>query len=71
LRAGPFIPPLSLSTKEHTMSQHNSFKATTGGGGKKNRTVLKRFERVDLLRERGEWKEGDRVVGIKKTKPSE
>jgi len=26
---------------------------------------------VDLLRERGEWKEGDRVVGIKKTKPAE
>ncbi|MDB2506461.1 small basic protein [Opitutales bacterium] len=47
------------------MSQHNSFKATTGGG-KKNRTVLKRFERVDLLRKRGEWKDGDRVVGIKK-----
>jgi small basic protein (TIGR04137 family) len=53
------------------MSQHNSFKATTGGGGKKNRTVLKRFERVDLLRKRGEWKDGDRVVGIKKTKPAE
>ncbi|HAQ57767.1 MAG TPA: small basic protein [Opitutae bacterium] len=53
------------------MSQHNSFRATIGGGGKKNRTVLKRFERVDLLRERGEWKEGDRVVGIKKTKPAE
>jgi small basic protein (TIGR04137 family) len=53
------------------MSQHNSFRASTGGGGKKNRTVLKRFERVDLLRERGEWKEGDRVIGIKKTKPAE
>lgn len=53
------------------MSQHNSFKASAGGGGKKNRTVLKRFERVDLLRKRGEWKDGDRVVGIKKTKPEE
>ena len=49
------------------MSQHNSFSAGSGGG-KKNRTVLKRFERVDLLRERGEWKEGDPVVGLKKTK---
>ena len=70
-QAGPFIPPLSLLTKSTSMSQHNSFKATTGGGGKKNRTVLKRFERVDLLRKRGEWKDGDRVVGIKKTKPAE
>jgi small basic protein (TIGR04137 family) len=33
--------------------------------------VLKRFERVALLKERGEWKEGDRVVGLRKTKPSE
>ena len=52
------------------MSQHNSFKAA-GGGGKKNRTVLKRGERIDLLRKRGEWKEGMRVVGLKKTKPEE
>ena len=48
------------------MTQHNSFKAA-GGGGKKNRTVLKRFERVDLLKKRGQWKEGDRVIGLKKT----
>ena len=52
------------------MTQHNSFKAASGGG-KKNRTVLKRFERVDLLRKRGEWKDGGRVVGLKKTKPEE
>ncbi len=50
------------------MSQHNSF-STGSGSGKKNRTVLKRFERVDILRERGEWDEGDSVVGLKKTKP--
>ena len=50
------------------MTQHNSFKAS-GGGGKKNRTVLKRFERVDLLKKRGEWNEGDRVIGLKKTTP--
>ena len=52
------------------MSQHNSFKASFGGG-KKNRTVLKRFERVDLLRKRGEWEDGNRVIGLKKTKPEE
>ena len=52
------------------MTQHNSFKASTAGG-KKNRTVLKRFERVDLLRKRGEWSDGQRVIGLKKTKPEE
>lgn len=52
------------------MSQHNSFK-TAEGGGKKNRTVLKRFERVELLRKRGQWEEGNRVIGLKKTKPEE
>ena len=64
----PFITPLQLSTTHPVMTQHNSFKAS-GGGGKKNRTVLKRFERVDLLKKRGEWKEGDRVMGLKKTMP--
>jgi small basic protein (TIGR04137 family) len=52
------------------MTQHNSFK-TSDGGGKKNRTVLKRFERVDLLRKRDEWSDGQRVIGLKKTKPEE
>ena len=52
------------------MSQHNSFKVGRSSANRK-RTVLKRFERVDLLRRRGEWKEGDRVVGLRKTKPEE
>lgn len=51
------------------MTQHNSFKLA--GGATKNRTVLKRFERVDLLKKRGEWSEGQRVSGLKKTKPEE
>lgn len=50
------------------MSQHNSFKVGSAAGVKK-RNVLKRFERVDVLRKRGEWNEGDSVVGLKKTKP--
>jgi small basic protein (TIGR04137 family) len=33
--------------------------------------VLKRFERVALLKERGQWKEGERVTGLRKTKPAE
>ena len=36
------------------MTQHNSFKASKAGG-KKNRTDLKRFERVDLHRKLCEW----------------
>jgi|TARA_B100000497_G_C7586434_1_gene352824 small basic protein (TIGR04137 family) len=33
------------------------------------RSVLKRFERVELLKKRGLWNEGDRVTGLQKTKP--
>ncbi|MDR1818367.1 MAG: small basic protein [Puniceicoccales bacterium] len=50
------------------MSQHNSFKATAAAGAS-NRTVLKRFERVELLKKRGQWKDKTRVVGLPKTKP--
>ena len=27
------------------------------------------FERIDLLKKRGQWKDGDRVQGLRKTKP--
>ena len=53
-----------------TMSQHPSF-SKGGASALKKRSVLKRFERVELLRKRGEWNEGDRVIGLKKTKPEE
>lgn len=49
------------------MSQHPSLKAS-GGGLIVKRNVLKRFERVALLKKRGQWKEGDRVQGLRKTK---
>ena len=49
------------------MSQHRSLRAVGTMGAKKN--VLKRFERVALLKERGQWKEGDKVTGLRKTKP--
>ena len=49
------------------MSQHRSLRASGGMGSK--RSVLKRFERVELLKKRGLWKEGDRVLGLRKTKP--
>jgi small basic protein (TIGR04137 family) len=49
------------------MSQHRSLRAAASIGAKRN--VLKRFERVALLKKRGEWKDGERVTGLKKTKP--
>ncbi|GAB5561723.1 MAG: hypothetical protein SynsKO_33700 [Synoicihabitans sp.] len=49
------------------MSQHKSLQGPRGLVVKRN--VLKRFERVELLKKRGQWKEGDRVVGLKKTEP--
>lgn len=48
------------------MSKHNSLKTSATVGGK--RSVLKRFERVKLLKERGEWKAGRSPVGLPKTK---
>lgn len=50
------------------MSQHRSLKGSSKITSKRN--VLKRFERVDLLKKRGEWSEGEsRGLGLKKTKP--
>ena len=49
------------------MSQHRSLRAASTSGAKRN--VLKRFERIDLLKKRGQWKAGDRVQGLRKTKP--
>jgi small basic protein (TIGR04137 family) len=36
-------------------------------GSKRN--VMKRFERVAVLKKHGQWKTGDRVMGLRKTKP--
>ena len=49
------------------MSQPRSLK----GSGKitSKRNVLKRFERINLLIKRGQWKEGDRGQGLRKTMP--
>ena len=49
------------------MSQHKSLQGISGLVVKRN--VLKRFERVALLKKRGQWKEGDRITGLRKTKP--
>ena len=48
------------------MSQHSSLRGVSALGAKRN--VLKRFERVEILKKRGQWKQGDRVTGLRKTK---
>lgn len=54
-------------SKRPVMSQHRSLQGSSGIVIKRN--VLKRFERLELLRKRGQWKAGDRVMGLRKTKP--
>ena len=51
------------------MSQHSSLKSGSKIVAKRN--VLKRFERVEVLKKRGQWKDGDRGVGLRKTKPDQ
>jgi small basic protein (TIGR04137 family) len=56
-----------LSLRESFMSQHRSLKGASTITTKRN--VLKRFERVELLKKRGLFKPGDKVIGLPKTKP--
>lgn len=51
------------------MSQHPSLKGKSTITAK--RSVLKRFERVELMQKRGQWKDGQKVIGLPKTKPEE
>jgi small basic protein (TIGR04137 family) len=63
----PLPKTLATQPPDYVMSQHNSLQSAKGIAVKRN--VLKRFERVELLKKRGLWKEGQRIVGLKKTKP--
>lgn len=49
------------------MSRHPSYGKSNKSGKKRN--VLKRFERVDVLKKLGRWKEGEskKVTGLPKT----
>ncbi|SCA64093.1 Uncharacterized protein SCG7086_BZ_00030 [Chlamydiales bacterium SCGC AG-110-P3] len=49
------------------MSRHPSYGKAISGGKKRN--VLKRFERVDVLKKLGRWtkEENKRVTGLPKT----
>ena len=51
------------------MSQHRSLKGASSIGARRN--VLKRLERVKLLKARGQWKEDTNPIGLPKTKPDE
>jgi small basic protein (TIGR04137 family) len=48
------------------MSQHSSLKSASKIATKRN--VMKRFERIDVLRQRGKWEEGKPGTGLPKTK---
>jgi small basic protein (TIGR04137 family) len=49
------------------MSRHRSLRSGSTLAAKKN--VLKRLERIEILKKRGKWKPGDRGQGLPKTKP--
>ena len=61
---GKYPPP--VFPRPIFMSQHRSLRGAGTLGAKRN--VLKRFERVEILKKRGQWKEGDRVTGLRKTR---
>ena len=48
------------------MSMHRSLKGSSKVTMKRN--VLKRFERVDQLKKEGKYQDGDKVLGLPKTK---
>ena len=50
------------------MTRHRSYGKSSKGAKKRN--VLKRFERIDVLKSIGRWKEGEdkRVTGLPKTR---
>ena len=49
------------------MSRHKSYGKSNKGNQKRN--VLKRFERIEVLKELGKWKEGEnkKVTALPKT----
>lgn len=51
------------------MSIHPSLK--TQGAVAEKRNVLKRFERIDILKDEGRYKEGQKVWGLPKTKSND
>ncbi len=58
--------PRVRQTANFPMSKHNSLKLKGGAEGK--RSVMKRFERIKVLKSRGQWQEGRSPIGLPKTK---
>ena len=67
LVSAPFFSPTPFQYPFFAMSQHRSLK-TSGSVGTK-RSVLKRGERIKLLKSRGQWKDGRLPTNLPKTKP--
>lgn len=59
---------INIATARFTMSQHPSLRV--GGKIRKQRNVMKRYERIDALRAEGRIAE-DKVLGLPKTKAVE
>ena len=59
----------TVSKKGKIMSRHKSFGKSTKGGKKRN--VLKRFERIEVLKQLGRWdaEKNKRATGLPKTTP--
>ena len=51
------------------MSLHPSLKSGSKVVSKRN--VLKRFERIEILKNQRKWKDGDRGLGLPKVKETE
>lgn len=51
------------------MSLHSSLKS--GSTIKAKKSVWKRYERIEVLKKKGKWKEGDSVYGLPKTRTTE
>jgi small basic protein (TIGR04137 family) len=62
-----FFAPFFTPRPFRIMSQHSSLRNSGSVGTK--RSVLKRGERVKLLKSRGLWKEGRLPTNLPKTKP--
>jgi small basic protein (TIGR04137 family) len=60
-------PKLNKHTQVILMSRHNSYGKSSKTA--KTRNVLKRFERIDVLRRLGKWKDGEntKATGLPKT----
>ena len=50
------------------MSVHKSLRVK--GGLQRTRNVLKRLERIELMKERGAWEEGRSIYSLPKTRVS-